>query len=103
MAKLKEGGRPAAAQADAERCYLPPMASSEASVFPLPVLPDPSSLPAGSSLTALSDSPLIFTVDGFVSAPEIARFMEQAHGRMRRANVGAQASPATSSQLQGGL
>jgi hypothetical protein len=51
----------------------------EASVLPRPVLP------AGA--VELCASPLIFVVDEFLSAAEIARFQFLSAGRMRRAQV----------------
>ncbi len=36
-------------------------------MFPAPVLPDPSLLPPGLRPTVLSESPLIYTIDNFLS------------------------------------
>ena len=56
-------------------------------MLPAPVPPDPSSLRPGLSTVVLSESPLIYTIDGFLSEEEVERFMALAQGRLRRARV----------------
>jgi hypothetical protein len=59
----------------------------EPSVFPPSAPPEASSLPPGASLSVLSESPLIYTIDGFLCGEEIARFLDLARGRLRCARV----------------
>lgn len=57
------------------------------SVFPAPFPPLPSSLPPGLSPVVLSEAPLIYTIDGFLSEEEVERFLALAQGRLHRARV----------------